>query len=146
MDAIVFLQTIEHVRDPGAVLEHFAAMLAPGGAVFVTTPNVRTLAPPGAARSDNPWHVREYRPLRSSAPCAARTLRTSTCAACSTPRKLAAHQVAIERLGWDAVHRRLRITERFYDRFLPAISERDFALRADRDLDRALDLVAVLRR
>src|SRR5690242_17021496 len=29
-DAIVFLQTIEHVQDPGAVLEHFAAMLAPG--------------------------------------------------------------------------------------------------------------------
>ena len=29
-DAIVFLQTIEHVQDPDAVLEHFAALLAPG--------------------------------------------------------------------------------------------------------------------
>ena len=61
-DAVVFLQTIEHVQDPDAVLEHFRAMLAPGGAVFVSTPNVLTLAPPGAERSGNPWHVREYRP------------------------------------------------------------------------------------
>ena len=60
-------------------------------------------------------------------------------------RKLALHQVAIERLGWDAIHRRLGITERFYDRFVPAISARDFALRAGRGIDRALDLVAVLR-
>ena len=51
VDCVVFLQTIEHVQDPDAVLEHFAAMLAPGGAVFVSTPNVLTLAPPGATRS-----------------------------------------------------------------------------------------------
>jgi len=60
-------------------------------------------------------------------------------------RKLAVHQVAIDRLGWDAVHARLGLTRRFYERFVPAISARDFALRAGRDLDRALDLVAVLR-
>ena len=29
-DAVVFLQTIEHVEDPGEVLEHFTALLAPG--------------------------------------------------------------------------------------------------------------------
>src|SRR3954469_14400418 len=27
-DAVVFLQTIEHVEDPGAILEHFKSMLA----------------------------------------------------------------------------------------------------------------------
>ena len=37
------------------------------------------------------------------------------------------------------------MTKPFYDRFVPAISARDFALRAERDLDRALDFVAVLR-
>ena len=37
------------------------------------------------------------------------------------------------------------MTKPFYDRFVPAISTRDFALRAERDLDRALDFVAVLR-
>ena len=48
------------------------------------------------------------------------------------------------RAGWDAVHPRLRLTKPFYDRFTPAISVRDFALRRD-DLERALDFVAVLR-
>jgi hypothetical protein len=42
------------------------------------------------------------------------------------------------------VHARLRLTKPFYDRFVPAISERDFALRRG-DLRRALDLLAVLR-
>ena len=59
-------------------------------------------------------------------------------------RKLRAHQVAIERLGWDSIHAALRITKPFYDRFTPAISVRDFALRSG-DLDRALDFLAVLR-
>jgi 2-polyprenyl-3-methyl-5-hydroxy-6-metoxy-1,4-benzoquinol methylase len=144
-DAIVFLQTIEHVQDPDAVLEHFAAMLAPGGVVFVSTPNVLTLAPPGAERSGNPWHVREYRPEEFRALCAAHFAHVDLHGLFHA-RKLAVHQVAIERLGWDAIHARLGLTRRFYDRFVPAISARDFALRRDRDLDRALDLVAVLRR
>jgi 2-polyprenyl-3-methyl-5-hydroxy-6-metoxy-1,4-benzoquinol methylase len=144
-DAIVFLQTIEHMRDPDAVLEHFAAMLAPGGVVFVSTPNVLTLAPAGAERSGNPWHLREYRPDEFAALCAAHFPHVELYGLFHA-RKLAAHQVAIERLGWDAIHRRLRLTRRFYDRFVPAISPRDFALRAGRDLARALDLVAVLRR
>src|SRR4051794_27408617 len=144
-DAIVFLQTIEHVRDPDAVLEHFAAMLAPGGALFVSTPNVLTLAPAGAERSGNPWHVREYRPDEFRALCAAHFAHVE-CLGLFHARKLAVHQVAIERLGWDAIHPWLGLTKRFYDRFVPAISARDFTLRAGRDLAGALDLVAVLRR
>jgi 2-polyprenyl-3-methyl-5-hydroxy-6-metoxy-1,4-benzoquinol methylase len=143
-DAVVFLQTIEHVQDPGAVLEHFKAMLAPGGVVFVSTPNVLTLAPPGAARSDNPWHVREYRPAEFASLCAAHFGHVELLGLFHA-RKLRVHQVAIERLGWDRVHASLGLTERFYDRFVPAITARDFALRARRDLDGALDLVAVLR-
>jgi 2-polyprenyl-3-methyl-5-hydroxy-6-metoxy-1,4-benzoquinol methylase len=144
-DAIVFLQTIEHVQDPGAVLDHFAAMLAPGGAVFVSTPNVLTLAPPGAERSGNPWHVREYRPEEFRDLCAAHFAHVELHGLFHA-RKLALHQVAIEHLGWDAIHGRLGLTQRFYDRFVPAITARDFALRAGRDMSRALDLVAVLRR
>src|SRR5437764_2382078 len=60
-DAVVFLQTIEHVQDPGAVLRHFGQLLAPGGTAYISTPNVLTLAPPGAEKSDNPWHLKEYR-------------------------------------------------------------------------------------
>jgi 2-polyprenyl-3-methyl-5-hydroxy-6-metoxy-1,4-benzoquinol methylase len=144
-DAVVFLQTIEHVQDPDAVLEHFASMLRPGGAVFVSTPNVLTLAPAGAERSGNPWHMREYRPEEFRALCAAHFARVELYGLFHA-RKLAVHQVAIERLGWDAIHPRLRLTRHFYDRFVPAISARDFAVRSGRDLARALDLVAVLRR
>ena len=143
-DAVVFLQTIEHVQDPDAVLEHIKAMLAPGAIVFVSTPNVLTLAPPGEERSGNPWHVREYRPEEFAALCCAH-FRSVELHGLFYARKLALHELALQRLAWDRLHARLGLTERFYDWFVPAISARDFALRARRDLGRALDLVAVLR-
>src|SRR4051794_9553794 len=55
VDCVVFLQTIEHVPDPGGVLEHIRALVGPGGVAYVSTPNVLTLAPKGAERSGNPW-------------------------------------------------------------------------------------------
>jgi hypothetical protein len=88
--------------------------------------------------------VREYRPEEFAALCGAHFAHVELHGLFHA-RKLALHQVAIDRLGWDAIHRRLGLTERFYDRFVPAISARDFALRAGQDLHRALDLVAVLR-
>jgi 2-polyprenyl-3-methyl-5-hydroxy-6-metoxy-1,4-benzoquinol methylase len=57
---VVFLQTIEHVQDPDAVLDHIRELIGPRGVAYVSTPNVLTLAPPGAEKSDNPWHLREY--------------------------------------------------------------------------------------
>jgi len=144
-DAVVFLQTIEHVRNPGEILEHFKAMLAPGGTVYVTTPNVLTLAPPGAERSDNPWHVHEYRAREFRELCEAHFASVELLGLFHA-RKLRAHELAL-RLGWDTVHERLGITKRFYDRFTPAIAASDFALRpGDRaPLDRALDFLAVCR-
>ena len=141
-DAVVFLQTIEHLQDPRAVLDGFRAILRPGGVAYVSTPNVLTLAPPGAERSDNPWHVHEYRAEEFRELCRG-SFEHVELLGLFHARKLRAHELAIG-WGWDAVHRRLGITKPFYDRFTPAISERDFALRAG-DLDRALDFVAVLR-
>jgi SAM-dependent methyltransferase len=145
-DALVFLQTIEHVRDPGALLQRFRGLLAPGGVAYVSTPNVLTLAPPGAERSGNPWHVYEYRPPEFAALCRAHFPRVELHGLFHA-RKLAVHQIALG-LGWDAVHRRLGVTRRFYDRFTPAIDVRDFTLRAApaAELGGALDLVAVLQR
>jgi 2-polyprenyl-3-methyl-5-hydroxy-6-metoxy-1,4-benzoquinol methylase len=143
-DAVVFLQTIEHVANPGEVLEHFKAMVAPGGMVVVSTPNVLTLAPEGAEKSGNPWHLKEYRPEEFRALCEAH-FATVELHGVFHARKLAAHQVAIERFGWDAIHKALRLTRPFYDRFTPAISVDDFALRADRPLAGALDFVALCR-
>jgi len=144
-DALVFLQTIEHVRDPGAVLARFRTLVGRGGLVFVSTPNVLTLAPPGAQRSGNPWHVYEYRPEEFHALCRAH-FGSVRMYGLFHARKLAVHATAL-RLGWDAVHKRLGLTQRFYDRFVPAIGPRDFRLRAGSALELrgALDLVAVLR-
>jgi hypothetical protein len=58
-------------------------------------------------------------------------------------RKLAVHEAAL-RVGWDAAHARLGITDRFYSWFTPAIAAGDFALRPG-PLDGALDLLAILR-
>jgi len=142
-DALVFLQTIEHVQEPERVLTHFRDILRPGGVAYVTTPNVLTLAPPGAQKSDNPWHVREYRAAEFRALCE-RTFDRVELLGLFHGRKLRWHELAIRRLGWDTVHRRLGITTLFYDRFTPAISQRDFRL-APGPLDRALDFLAILR-
>jgi 2-polyprenyl-3-methyl-5-hydroxy-6-metoxy-1,4-benzoquinol methylase len=141
-DAVVFLQTIEHVQDPRAVLDHFKEMLRPGGTVYVSTPNLLTLAPPGAHKSDNPWHLREYRAEEFRALCAGSFDQVDLLGLFHA-RKLRAHELAL-RAGWDRVHAALGVTKAFYDRFTPAISAADFALRPG-PLDRALDFVAVLR-
>jgi 2-polyprenyl-3-methyl-5-hydroxy-6-metoxy-1,4-benzoquinol methylase len=145
-DAVVFLQTIEHVRNPDEVLEHFKTLIADSRSplVVLSTPNVLTLAPEGAERSGNPWHVKEYRPAEFRALCEAHFGQVDLLGLFHA-RKLALHELALKRLRWDAVHARLGITRRFYDWFTPAISVRDFALRADRPLERALDFVAVCR-
>jgi 2-polyprenyl-3-methyl-5-hydroxy-6-metoxy-1,4-benzoquinol methylase len=141
-DAVVFLQTIEHVQDPVAVLAHFRSLLAPGGTMYMSTPNVLTLAPDGAAKSSNPWHVREYRAEEFRRLCATVFDQVQVLGVVHA-RKLRLHALALA-LGWDAVHTRLRLTKPFYDRFTPAIATSDFALREAR-LDAALDFLAICR-
>ncbi len=139
-DAVVFLQTIEHVQDPVAVLEHIRSLLAPGGVAYVSTPNLLTLAPPGAAKSDNPWHLKEYRAHEFDA--LARTVFDQVrLLGLFHARKLRIHELALT-CGWNAVHGRLGITGLFYDRFTRAIDARDFTLRPY-GLDRALDFLGV---
>ncbi len=156
-DAVVFLQTIEHLQDPAAVLAHFHSLVtgrepqsgAPSsagsgqGVVFVSTPNVLTLAPKGAERSDNPWHVHEYRCEEFELLCRG-VFGTVEMYGLFHTRKLRAHALALK-FGWDRVHPRLRLTRPFYGWFTPAIAASDFALRpaAEADLDTALDFIAV---
>jgi 2-polyprenyl-3-methyl-5-hydroxy-6-metoxy-1,4-benzoquinol methylase len=147
-EAVVFLQTIEHVEDPAGVLEHFRAILAPGGVAYVSTPNVLTLARAGQAKSDNPWHVREYRAEEFGRLCRSVFDHVELFGVFHA-RKLRLHALAL-RLGWDRVHRAFGLTGWFYDRFTPLIDAEDFALREGAagagHLDRALDFVAVCRR
>ena len=112
---------------------------------YVSTPNRLTLAPAGAEKSDNPWHLREYTAAEYRELLEPHFARIELYGLFHA-RKLRLHELAI-RAGWDRVHPALRITKPFYDRFVPAIAATDFALRpeADCDLDRALDFVAVCR-
>ena len=139
-DAVVFLQTIEHVQDPVQVLSHFAELLAPGGVVYVSTPNLLTLAPAGAEKSSNPWHLKEYRADEFTELCAS-VFASVRVLGLFHAGKLRAHELALA-LGWDRIHSSLGITDLFYDWFTPAIAERDFVLR-DGPLDRSLDFIAV---
>jgi SAM-dependent methyltransferase len=139
-DAIVFLQTIEHISEPEPLLERFAAA-AP--VTYVTTPNRLTLAPPGAEKSDNPWHLREYALGEYRALLEPHFAKVEVFGVFHA-RKLRAHEVAL-RAGWDRIHPALRLTKPFYDRFIPAISVSDFRITAEGELERALDFLAVCR-
>lgn len=139
-DAIVFLQTIEHLQGPEQVLERFKALLGPAGRVYVSTPNLLKLAPAGANKSDNPWHIREYRAAEFEELLRGAFQQVELFGIYHA-RKLKAHDLAL-RLGWDAVHKRLGISERFYNRFTPSIHDRDFHI-AKGNLNRALDFLAL---
>jgi SAM-dependent methyltransferase len=139
VDAVVFLQTIEHIHEPDNLLDAISR-IAP--VAYISTPNRLTLAPPGAEKSDNPWHLREYdagqyRDLLQKHFAGLELLGLFHA------RKLRAHELAI-RAGWDRIHPALHITKPFYDRFIPAIGASDFHLR-EGPLDRALDFLAVCR-
>jgi SAM-dependent methyltransferase len=140
-DAVVFLQTIEHVERPEEVLRHFRTLLRPGGTAYVSTPNLLTLAPPGADKSDNPLHLREYR-VEEFRALYASAFESFELYGLFHARKLRVHELAL-RAGWDRVHAALGFTKPFYDRFTPAIAASDFTLRPG-GLERALDFVAVL--
>ena len=142
-DAIAFLQTIEHLEDPEGALTHFRSLVPADGVVYVSTPNVLTLAPTGAPKSDNPWHLREYRAHEFRALCAD-VFREVELLGLFHGGMLRVHEVAL-RLGWDRMHRWLRVTNRFYGWFTPAIDSGDFRLLSETEapLDRALDFVAV---
>jgi SAM-dependent methyltransferase len=139
-DAVVFLQTIEHVAEPDRLVERLAAA-AP--LVYVSTPNRLTLAPPGATKSDNPWHLREYTQAEYRALLEPAFSQVDLIGVFHAG-KLRLHELAL-RLGWDRIHRALGVTKPFYERFVPAISAADFELRDEGDLDLALDFLAVCR-
>jgi len=136
-DAVVFLQTIEHIQDPDALVARFAR-IAPVS--YVSTPNLLTLAPEGAEKSDNPWHIKEYRLEEYRALLEPHFSRVEILGL-HHARKLKWHELALS-LGWDRVHAALGLTKPFYDRFTPAIAASDFRL-DHRNLEDALDFIAV---
>src|SRR5262249_13027506 len=140
VDPAAFPQTIEHIHEPDRLLARFAE-IAP--VAYISTPNRLTLAPPGAEKSDNPWHLREYEEGQYRALLEPHFQRVELLGLFHA-RKLRAHELAI-RFGWDRVHPTLHLTKPFYGRFIPAISASDFRLR-EGVLDGALDFLAICSR
>ena len=139
VDCVVFLQTIEHIQDPDAVMAHVRGLIGPGRrGVRVDSQRAHPGASGRPARSGNPWHVREYRAEEYRALCA-RHFGSVDLLGVFHARKLRAHQWAMEHAGWDTVHSTLGLTRAFYDRFTPG--HLDARLRAPPrgGLDRALD-------
>lgn len=137
VDAVVFLQTIEHIHEPDRLLERIAGIAA---TAYVSTPNRLTLAGPEVEKSENPWHIREY-DIGEYRELLAPHFTSVEVLGLFHARKLRLHETAI-RLGWDRFHRATRLTKPFYDRFIPAISASDFRL-SPHNLERALDFLAV---
>ncbi|HNC93855.1 MAG TPA: methyltransferase domain-containing protein, partial [Solirubrobacterales bacterium] len=136
-DAIVFLQTIEHVQDPDSLVAGFAKT-AP--VAYISTPNLLTLAPEGAEKSDNPWHIKEYRLEEFRALLEPHFARVEILGL-HHAGKLKVHELALS-LGWDRVHKSLGLSKPFYDRFTPAIDASDFRL-SNHNLESSLDFLAV---
>ena len=92
-------------------------------------------------KSDNPWHVREYRAHEFRELCDS-VFDSVELYGVYHARKLRAHALALS-LGWDPIHRRLGLTRLFYDRFTAGIRTRDFLLSERMPLHGALDFLAV---
>jgi 2-polyprenyl-3-methyl-5-hydroxy-6-metoxy-1,4-benzoquinol methylase len=142
-DVVTFLQTIEHVSHPEAVLRHFKTLLTPGGVTYISTPNLLTLAPVGAEKSGNPWHLKEYRAHEFRSLCES-VFESVELYGVYHARKLKAHELALA-LGWDWAHQRLGVTKPFYNHFTAAIQSSDFAVNDRRPLSGALDFLAICR-
>ena len=65
-DVAVSLQVVEHVSDDLGYIAEVARVLAPGGALYLTTPNRLTRVDPGR-KPWNRYHLREYTPAELSA-------------------------------------------------------------------------------
>jgi SAM-dependent methyltransferase len=59
-DLAVSFEVIEHLQQPGALVESARALLSPGGQFIVSTPNAAYYAESRAAAGPNPYHTHEF--------------------------------------------------------------------------------------
>ncbi len=142
-DAIVFLQTIEHVGDPGRA----ARRLRPGGAGELTSRRrTGSRSPRRAPRSPTTHGTCASTRRPSTGRCSRPNSPGSSSTGSFTPASCASHELALRgRLGPTSTRRcgsPSRSTTASSPRSPPRTSLRP---EADRDLDRALDFVAVCR-
>ena len=131
-DAVVFLQTIEHVHDPdGGARALQGACCRPAGRAYVSTPNVLTLAPEGAEKLGQPV-ARQASTAREEfrALCAAH-FGSVELYGLFHARKLRAHELALRRGLGRGPRARCGSPSRSTTASRPRSRPRDFALRSD---------------
>ncbi len=149
-DAVISLQTVEHLWDQPAYAAECARVLRPGGLLAVSTPNRLTFSP-GVGRGQrplNPFHVNEFDPEELMDLLAPHVDGVEVLGVHHGPR-IAAHEA---RHG-GVVAAQLAAPHDAWDDPLTAlvheVTAADFAVLPDSPhapLDRALDLLAVGRR
>ena len=160
--AVLSVQSIEHVPDPGRVLEQVRRVMQPGATAVFVTPNRLTFGRPDEII--DPYHYIEYDPEQLRSLMAAWFGKVRILGIFGSPRQL--EFVQRERRGLDRLLRldplRVRRSiprvarQRLYDTTLRLARRRvaagardigveDFSL-ADGPLEEALDLVAVVTR
>lgn len=132
-DAVLSLQTIEHLWDQAGFVAECARVLTPGGRLVLTTPN-RATFPPG-----NPFHSRELTAAELTSLVGDTPLRVEALLGFrhgprldSYPGDLVAEQLTADPDAWPA-----RLAA-----FVAGITADDFVLSPD-DLDGCLDLYLV---
>jgi SAM-dependent methyltransferase len=160
-DAVLSVQSLEHVPDPELVVAEARRVLAPGGTAVFVTPNRLTFSPPGEIV--DPYHHVEFDARSLRALCEGAFGSVEVRGLFGSDRYLGI--VARERARLEALLRRdplrlrrfvpRRLRQAAYDRMLrrtratggpeeSAIDASDFELR-DRSLDESLDLIVVCR-
>jgi SAM-dependent methyltransferase len=64
-DAVVSMETIEHLPEPDRFLDEVVRVLRPGGLLLLSTPNALVTNPTGGV-PENPFHVHEFTPRELS--------------------------------------------------------------------------------
>ncbi|MBV9356345.1 MAG: class I SAM-dependent methyltransferase, partial [Chloroflexi bacterium] len=83
VEAVVSMETIEHVPDAARLVSEFRRVLVPGGTLVMSTPN-RAFGPE-RLHTDNPFHVREFTAAELGA-----LLRTSFAEVCIYGQRVSA--------------------------------------------------------
>lgn len=136
VDAVVALQVLEHLRDPRPALAEIARVLAPGGRLWLATPN-RLTFPPG-----NPFHFREYTAGELVETLAQRFAVQALYGVHHGPRVRALEMVTRHRFPDLLLARPPEDWPRWLQRAVEAVRPSDFRLRVG-GVERSLDLLAV---
>ena len=144
VDCVVFLQTIEHIPDPDAMLAHVRELIGPGRRRLRLDAQRADAGAQGRGALGQPVARARVQAGRVPASCASATSRASTCSACSMRASCARTRSRSSTSAGTGSTRACASPSRSMTASRRRSRRDDFALRRG-GLERSLDLLAVLR-